>query len=204
MKTELRIILVFFLTGLVIVVNSFANQSQFNNQDSVQKISPDGKQIVFVRAVKECPYTEDTGWVPSDFDELWSMNADGGNKKCLIKNSYAKNQDIDNYLGSFGDLHWSPDGKHIYFLCQNCATNALLYKANADGTNIKKFSYAHEIGGVVGGNPGDEYYGHIVVHVKKYSDDQPARWVTVLMNPDGEEVKEIDNIEQFWIGRKKI
>lgn len=167
--------------------------------DSV--LSPDGQSVLFVNYKHGCPWTEDMDWFPIDSDDLWLMNADGSKKRCIVKNNYSKDADMNNYLGSFEDLHWSPDGKYIYFLCQNCASNAILYRANADGANIKKLSHAHGIGGVVGGNPKDEYYGYILVHMKKYLQDQPNRWVTVLMTPDGKEVKEINSPDDLIVAR---
>jgi len=167
-------------------------------KDYEPKLSPDGKQIVFVRLMKDCPYTSDTGWFPSDYDAIWSMDAEGNNQRCIVKNNYSEKQDMDYYLGDFNSMCFSSDGKFIYYLCQNSASNAILYKAKSDGTNIKRLSHAHGIGGVVGGSPEDEYYGYIMVHMKKYSENQPNRWVTVLMDSEGREIKEIDDIDRFW------
>ena len=181
---------------MLLAMASFAEQSV---------VSPDGKQSVFIKEVKECPYTPDTGWFPSDYDEIWAMNADGTEKRCIISNNYAVGQDMQNYLGSFDSLCFSPDSKHIYFLCQNSATNALLYRANADGTNIKQLGSAHDISGVVGGDPEDTYYGCVVVHSKKVVEGQDSySWVTLLLSADGMEIKEIDNIDEFWSQHSKV
>jgi len=173
-------------------------------QDIGQKLSPNGKQIVFIREIRISPITSFTGWVPGDYDEVWTMDAYGRNKRCIITNNYSPNQDMDNYLGSFDNLHWSPDGQYIYFLCQNSASNAILYRANRDGANIKRLSHGHGISGVVGGSPEDEYYGYILVDMKKYSENQPNRWVSVLLTSDGKEITEIKDVEAFWKEHKKI
>lgn len=192
------------VAGLLLISLGFAEQPKVAGQAYEQKLSPDGKQSVFVETIKDCPYTSDTGWFPSDFDEIWSIEADGSNKKCLVKNNYSKNKDMDNYMGSFDSLYWSPDSKYIYYLCQNSSTNALLYRTNRDGSNIKKLSYAHGIDGVVGGSPKDDYYGCIVVFMKKDPEGQPNRWVTVLIDSEGGEIKEINDLDEFWKEYKKV
>jgi len=168
---------------------------------SVQ-VSPDNRQIIFVKHIKKDPSTPDIGWIPSDFDEIWEMNIDGSNKRCIVKNNYksvSKNDDWDNFLGSFGNLNFSPDSKKIYFLCQNCVTNAILYSADADGKNIKNLGYAHDIDGLVGGDFNSEYYGYLVAHVRKFPDDShTTKWSTILIDPEGNEIKEIEDLDSFW------
>ncbi len=173
-------------------------QITFKGRDYEPKLSPDGKRIIFIRAVKDCPFTEDLGWFPLDFDEVWSVNIDGSNERCIIKNNYSEKPDMNNYLGCFDDLNFSPDGKYIYFLCQNCASNAVLYRANSDGTNIKRLCSAYEVD-VIGGNPEDEYYGYIVAGVKKNQEDTGVyKWTSVILDSDGNEVREIDDLDGFW------
>lgn len=197
---------VFTIVGIFLLLAnmSLAQQLKFTDHDYEQNLSPDGKQVIFVRAIKTCPYTPETGWAPADFDEIWSVDINGANQRCLIKNNYSEQQDMEYYLGSFNSLTWSADSKYIYFLCQNCPTNAILYKVDRDGSNIKKLCYAHGISGVIGGNMMDEFYGYLVLHVKKYNGDDPTRWVTILMNPEGKEVKEIENLNDFWAKHKRL
>ncbi|MFH1152116.1 MAG: lysozyme inhibitor LprI family protein, partial [Nanoarchaeota archaeon] len=166
------------------------------------KVSPDNKKVIFVKHIKKDPSTSETGWMPSDFDEVWAMDIDGSNKRCIIKNNYksvSKNDGWDNYLGSFGSLQFSPDAKKIYFLCQNCVTTAILYSADVNGKGIKKLRYAHGIDGLVGGNSNAEYYGYLVVHVRKFPEDShTTKWTTVLIDPEGNEIKEIEDQDSFW------
>jgi hypothetical protein len=171
-------------------------------------VSPDKTQIVFIREVKECPYTSDTGWFVFDYDEIWAMDANGLNQRRLIVNNYLDMLDDDgklvlsrmnDFLGSFGPVYFSPDSKHIYFLCQNSASNAILYTANVDGSSIKKLGYAHGLAGIIGGSPQSQHYGCIVAYMKKSVEGQPYKWVTVLLSPDGKEIKEIspEGVEKF-------
>lgn len=171
------------------------------------KVSPDGRKVIYVKEVKECPWNSDTGWFPSDYDEIWERNLESGEEKRLVKNNYeqvSETEDWKNYLGSFDSLHFSPDGKRIYFLCQNCVTNAVLYIANVDGTNIRRIRYAHQLN-MVGGNPGDEYYGYLVVGVKKQPPGTvPLEWTVILLDAEGGVVEEIKDLEQFWQKHKKL
>ncbi|MBU0743990.1 MAG: hypothetical protein KKE11_01270 [Gammaproteobacteria bacterium] len=167
------------------------------------QISPDAKQIMYIKHTKECPFTENDPWFPADFDEIWSMNIDGSGNKCIIKNNYVLGQDMQYYLGSFGSLTFSPDGKYIYFLCQNCAVDAILYRANSDGSDIDRLTNAHQLD-VIGGHPEDEYYGYLVAGMRKSSGAEPIKWTTVLMDSDGKEIKEINDLDKFWTQHKKI
>jgi Tol biopolymer transport system component len=173
------------------------------NKDYESKLSPNRKQVIFIRAVNPCPFTEETGWLFSDFDEIWSMDIDGNNQHRIVENNYSEGMDMGNYIGSFGSLNFSPDGKYIYFLCQNCATDAILYKADADGSNIRKLSNAHQLD-VIGGNPKDKYYGHLVAGKRKSSKGEAIKWTVVLLDSDGKEVEEIEDLEKFWLQCKKM
>lgn len=190
------IVLSIFVIGLM-------PTSIFAQEDHGHKLSLNGDQIIFIRDVKPCPITSDTGWVPADYDEIWSMRADGSDQRCIVKNNYSLNQDMSLYLGSFDSLHFSPDGKKIYFLCQNCTTDAILYRANSNGSNIKRISNAHQLD-IVGGNPKDEHYGHLVAGIRKSQGAEPIRWTVVLLDAEGNEITEIEDVEAFWKEHKKL
>jgi dipeptidyl aminopeptidase/acylaminoacyl peptidase len=182
-------------------------QLTFKGKDYEPKLSPNGQQIIFVRHIKECPFTPNYPWVPTDFDEIWSKDLRDGKERSIVKNNYdyvSKNDDWGNYLGVFHQLHFSPDGKRIYFLCANCPTNSLLYTTDADGSNIKMICYAYQLD-VVGDSPIDEYFGCLVAGVKKYPEGTyTTKWTVVLMDPDGNEIKEIDDLEEFWKHHEKV
>ena len=177
--------------------------SVFAQGDYGHRISPDGTQVIFVRHAKPCPITPNTGWVSGDYDEIWAMDVDENNERCIIKNNYSPNQDMSYYLGSFDSLYFSPDGKKVYFICQNCTTDGILYIANTNGSGIRRLSNAHQLD-MVGGKTGDEYYGYLVAGVRKSAGINPIRWTMVLFDPKGNEIKEIDNIEEFWKRHKKM
>ena len=130
----------------------------------------------------------------SDFDEIWSVEPDGKNLRRIVTNNYSPGMDMGDYRGSFDSLHFSPDSKQIYFLCQNSASNAILYRAARDGSSLKKLAIVHELYGAIGGDPRDRYYGNLAVLVQ----EGDHRWKTIVMDPDGREVAEIDDPEAFW------
>jgi hypothetical protein len=75
--------------------------------------------------------------------------------------------------------------------------------ANSDGSNIKRISNAHQLD-VVGGNPKDEYYGYLVAGIRKSQGVKPIRWTVALLDDEGNEVTEIEDIEAFWKEHKKL
>lgn len=194
---------IIILIILSILANGLIPSLIYAQEDFGHKLSPDGTQSIFIRYIKTCPITPDTGWVPGNYDEIWAMRADGTDQRRLVKNNYSLNQDMTHYLGSFDSLPFSPDGNKIYFLCQNCTTDAILYSANADGSNIKRISNAHQID-VIGGNAGDEYYGYLVAGIRKSQGAEPIRWTVVLLDAGGNEIMEIEDVEAFWKEHKKL
>ncbi len=165
-------------------------------------LSSDGQTIIFIREIKPCPITPNTGWVPGDYDEIWSMNIDGSDQRRIIKNNYSEDVDMMNYLGIFDSLHISADGGKIYFLCQNCTTDAILYTADIDGSNIRRVCNAHQLD-LVGGNPDHKYYGYLVIGQRQSSKDK-IKWASVLLDTNGNVVKEIDDIDRFWQEHEKL
>lgn len=84
-------------------------------KDWQPKISPDGKQIVFI----------------SDRDgnqEVYVMNVDGSNQKRLTYNTVPD-----------WDVCWSPDSSKIIFSSRNGRELMNLYIMNRDGSSLRKF-----------------------------------------------------------------
>jgi TolB protein len=84
--------------------------------------SPDGKKIAFDAHAEGAWESDDGKW------ELWSMNADGSDRKRLTTNS----------VNDWGPS-WSPDGQMIVFL--SGMDNVYdIYAMNADGTGIRRLT----------------------------------------------------------------
>jgi len=179
-------------------------QLTFENKDHSPVLSPDGQKVVFIRYNRPCPYDSNTGWFPGNYDEIWSINIEKGNPHSIIKNNYSENIDMKNYLGSFDSLHISVDGKKIYFLCQNCTVDAILYMADIDGSNIRRICNVHQLD-LVGGNSADEYYGYLVIGQRQLLEGSVViKWASVLLDKDGNVIKEIEDIDQFWLDHEKL
>ena len=165
------------------------------------ELTTDMKTVVYVKHVKEKPWNQDTGWMPSDFDEIWIRDIETGKERQLIGNNFnevKENKDWDNYLGSFDSIYISPDGQKVYFLCQNSTSNAVLFMSDINGENIKRIRGAHQLN-MVGGSDEDEYYGFLVAGVKALEpSDKPNECTSVLFDPNGNMVKEIEDIDSFW------
>jgi len=184
-----------------------------NNSDP--RLAPDAKKIVFVRYKKEDISSGKNnlpaagkGPFPADHDAIWSMDADGENKRIIVKNYYSGVEDASRYLCSFERLVFSPDGKYIYFLAKpkHDQARAIFCRAGADGADIKRFSDFNEFDGVVGGGLEDKYYGHIVVYQRKHSaEESGAGWLVVLIDPDGNKVEEfgMSSLDKFWQEHRK-
>lgn len=165
------------------------------------ELTPDMKKVIYVKHVKEKPWDKDTGWMPSDFDEIWTRDIATGEERQLIANNFnevKKNKDWKNHLGSFDSIHISPDGQMMYFLCQNSTSNAVFFMADINGKNIKRIRDAHQLD-MVAGSKEDGYYGFLVAGVKAIEPtDKPNEWASILFDPEGNMVKEIKDIDSFW------
>lgn len=78
--------------------------------DSEPSWSPNGSQIAFTR----------TFWAQNNRNELWTMNADGGNQQYIGVEGYA--------------AKWAPDGSRFIFTSSRSG-NYEIYTCNIDGTN---------------------------------------------------------------------
>ena len=175
-----------------------------NGMDQEAALSANGDKVIFIRHQQPQSYRDnDPGLFLNRFDELWSMNVDGSNKRRIINNNYTSSLDMGEYIGNFGSPHFSPDGKKIYFLSQNCLSDAILYMADADGNNVRRISNAHQLD-MVGGDSGDEYYGHLVASIRKSSEIEPIEWMTVILDPDGNETDVIYDLDKFWKQHEKM
>lgn len=162
--------------------------------------TPDGRYEIYVKKLYEPDWLKYHGtWQPGDYDEIWIKDLEMGEERLLITNNFDEMgtlADYTQYLGSFGSLHISPDGKKLYFLCQNCTVDAVLYVANIDGMNVRRIHNAHQLD-LVGGEQDDEYFGYLVVGHRE-SIPEKILWQVLLLDPDGNKVLEIDDVDEFW------
>jgi Tol biopolymer transport system component len=86
--------------------------------------SPDGRKLVFLQTPRRGPHSGFRG-------EIWTMNADGSDKKRLYRSGWG--------FASGAPPIWSPDGQMIAFGIGANSTSGI-FVMNADGTGLKRIS----------------------------------------------------------------
>lgn len=102
-----------------------------SGQDAEPVLSPDGKWIVFVRAL---PGKEISTGVGSPATELWQISADGKNATLLVRSK--ESDRMESVLANFSNLQFSTDGRYVFFLSDAWATSGALHVV--DTTNGKE------------------------------------------------------------------
>ncbi|MDD4087095.1 MAG: hypothetical protein PHP48_07605, partial [Bacteroidales bacterium] len=93
-------------------------------EGSFPVISPDGKEIAYVKYDLNKRKTEETG-------TIWIMSIDGDSPKQLT----------DNQIGYATNPNWSPNGEKLVFnLTKNNKEDSDIYTINTNGENLKQFT----------------------------------------------------------------
>lgn len=137
-------------------------------RESGAVLSPDGKQLVYVKQVarlEDNPWGEPAddmamvymAWSP---DEIWTAEPDGSEARPLV----TSRDEEDRYQGGwFSRIHFSPDSQKIYYNCNPCSPTSLAVRSvNRDGTDNQLFTYG-SIAGVVGGEETSRWHGYVLV-----------------------------------------
>jgi hypothetical protein len=101
-------------------------------RDSAPVLSPDGKWIVFVRAVPGKKIA--TGSGDEDAAELWQIDAAGKEPLLLVKPREA--EEMKEVIATFKELQFSTDGRLVYFVTPAWATSGAVHVV--DTTNRKE------------------------------------------------------------------
>jgi len=219
MKTRLTILVVPLIFFLALFHSSYADESARVDTASPisaettgsrialeQVLSPDGKQLICVKQVarlKDNPsgIPEDdasmmyTAWSPM---EIWTAKPDGSEARLLLRSRYTGNSREDR--GWFSDLNFSPDSKKIYYVCNPaCPTTNAIHSVNRDGTDDRWICWGNSVD-VVGGKPGDRWYGYLVVEQKNIGSDD----IPVLIAPEGSEKVILPTLDKFVLQALKV
>ena len=180
--------------GNIYFVDKEGKERQFTvlGKDSEMILSPNKKQIVFVRQVQELkdnPYgipetdaeIEYGNWSPY---EIWTIDVNNGESKVLLKSYYKKGVDTKENRGWFYSHDFSPDGNKLYYACQpGCPTTHAIHSVNADGTEDKWLHWGESVKVIE--DKEEEYCGYLIV---RRGADDGAYDITVIMTPEGKEI----------------
>jgi hypothetical protein len=151
-------------------------QLTFSGKDSQPVLSPDGKQLVFVRA--------------SQNDELWIMNVSGDNAHSILIGH--NDEDVKKNLTELNNLLFALDGKAVYFLSAAWVTSNAIHKVDLT-TNKQHF--------VTDGNslelvPSGKYKGYLIVSKHKYHKGGGSYEDYWLVSPKGKAIKSLGEDEE--------
>jgi len=184
-----------------------------SGKDSAPILSPDEKQIVFIRQVKpleDNPYglpPTDAGitmgnWSPY---EIWTVYLDEMVPRVLIKSHYHDIKNIKQDIGFFMDIIFSPDSKKIYFDgLPGTATTYTIHCANRDGTEERWIYYGKLVDIIK--NKDDPYYGYLLIQKRS---PHGAYDEFAVITPEGKVVEtfpiddEGEYIKEFWRKHRK-
>lgn len=167
-----------------------AKQLTQSGRDSAPVLSPDGRWIVFVRAVPGKTIATGSGDV--DAAELWQVRADGKEPTLLVAPHAA--EDMRNVIASFQDVRFSSDGRHVFFVTPAYATSGAVHAV--DTTNCKqRFVMAGSGLEVV---PSGEYKDCLLVGQHRYFIGGGSYDWIWLFRPDGKEIGPVgESAENF-------
>ena len=162
-----------------------------SGRDSTPLLAPDGKWVVFIRAIdgKPIPNGSDEDGKPA---ELWQVRVDGKEPTRLVRTRAGEKP--ESMIGGFENLQFSADGKQVYFVSPAWATSGAVHVV--DTTNGKeRFVLAGNNLVVV---PKGEYRDCLLVQQHRYFIGGGSYDWFWLFRPDGKEVGPVgEDIENF-------
>lgn len=157
-----------------------AKQLTTSGRDSAPVLSPDGRWIVFVRALPGKKIG--TGIGDIDAAELWQINASGKEPTLLVAPREAEN--MQNVIANFQDVQFSSDGRYVFFVTPAYATSGAVHVV--DTTNRKeRFLMA---GGGLEVIHSGEYRDCLLVAQHRYFVGGGSYDWSWLFRPDGKEI----------------
>ncbi len=97
-----------------------------SGQDSDPVIAPDGKRVVFRRALAGKPIADcSANMMQAQPAELWSVNADGRGARKLL--TTVRGDDVHHSLCDFSNLQFSSDGNLLYSETPAWATSGAIH-----------------------------------------------------------------------------
>jgi hypothetical protein len=167
--------------NIFLSTNGVEKQLTTSRRDSSPLLAPDGKWIVFVRAIDGAPILSgniDDG-KPA---ELWQIRTDGKEATRLARTRAADKP--ENIIAAFDDLQFSSDGRLVYFVSPAWATSGAVHVVNTTNGRERFVLAGNDLEVIHSG----EYRDHLLVSQHRYflgGGSYDWYWV---FRPDGEEV----------------
>jgi dipeptidyl aminopeptidase/acylaminoacyl peptidase len=163
-----------------------------SGHDSDPALAPDGKWIVFVRAIPGKKIS--TGSGGADATELWQIRADGKEATLLVRPKEGGRD--ENPLSGLSKPQFSANGKLVYFMSQNWATSGALHVV--DTTNGKEHFVCPALEFEV--VPSGEYKDCLLVQQHRYFIGGGSYDWFWLLRPDGKEVGPVGEDTEIFKG----
>lgn len=153
--------------------NLYYNQQQLSNlgKDSQASLSPDGKQIVFIREMA------------NKNTELWLMDVTGQNARSVVQTH--EHEDVKQNLSELNNPLFSLDGKSVYFLSAAWATSNAVHQLDLTSNKQRFITDGNSLELV----PAGKYRGYLIVSQHRYHKNGGSYEAFWLISPKGKAIK---------------
>ena len=181
--------------NIFINVDGAEKQLTSSGRDSAPVLAPDGKWVLFVRALQGKKIESGAG--EHNAAELWQVRADGEEPLMLVRTR--NSEKMENIIAGFDNVQFSSDGRLVYFVTPAWATSGAVHVV--DTTNRKERF-------VVAGNGlrvlhSGEYRDHLLLAQHRYFLGGGSYDWFYLFTPDGKEVgvvgEDATNFEELYL-----
>ena len=176
-----------------------ATQLTASGRDSTPVLSPDGRWIVFVRAVPGKKIS--TGLDFIDAAELWQMRASGKEPTRLVAPREAEN--MQNVIATFENIQFSSDGRWVFFVTPAWATSGAVHVVDTTNGKERFLMAGSELEVIHSG----EYRDCLLVRQHRYFIGGGSYDWIWLFRPDGKEIgpigEDATNFKELYCPEQK-
>jgi len=160
-----------------------AKQLTTSGRDSAPVLSPDGRWIVFVRALPGKKIR--TGVGDTDAAELWQIKSSGEEPSILV--APHEDENMQKVIANFEDVRFSTDGRYVYFVTSAYATSGAVHVVDTTCRKVKFLMPGNGLEVV----PSGEYQDCLLVGQHRYFIGGGSYDWIWLFQKDGKEVEPV-------------